>query len=44
MKMPRRYFSEFDTYHKSFRKYKWLLWVGLKLGLIPYTFYKKYTI
>ncbi len=33
----------FETYHKSFKRYKYLIWIGVKLGAFPYTFYKKYT-
>jgi len=43
MKTPRNYFTDFGTYHHLFKKYKLLLWLGVKLNLIPYTFYKKYS-
>jgi len=33
----------FDTYHKLFRKYRWLIWLAMKFCLLPETFYLKYT-
>jgi 3'-phosphoadenosine 5'-phosphosulfate sulfotransferase (PAPS reductase)/FAD synthetase len=36
-------FTHFKTYHKIFRRYKWLLWILMRMKLIPYTFFKKYT-
>jgi hypothetical protein len=44
MRAERRFFTEFSTYHGAFRRWKWLLWIGVKLGLLPYTFYKKYAV
>lgn len=40
---PRRMFWEFKTYKDKFVKYKWLIWVGYKLGFLPKTFFEKYT-
>ena len=34
-------YTDFD--HYNFKRYKWLIWVMMKLKLVPYTFYKKYT-
>jgi hypothetical protein len=36
-------FRDFETYHSTFRRYRWLLWLLMKMGLVQYTFYKKYT-
>jgi N-acetyl sugar amidotransferase len=41
--MPTRTFKEFDTYYNSFKRYKWLIWLAVKLNLLPRTFYEKYT-
>lgn len=43
MMTPRRMFYEFNTYQKTFIKYKWLIWIGYKLGFLRKTFYVKYT-
>lgn len=32
--------SDFDSY--NFKKYKLVIWIMMKLGIVPYTFYKKY--
>lgn len=32
---------DYDRY--DFAKYKWLIYILMKLGIVPYTFYKKYT-
>ncbi len=33
----------FETYHKLFKKYRWLIWLAVKFHLLPKTFYLKYT-
>ena len=38
----RRIHGDFETYHKLFRRYRWLIWVLAKLNLVPETFYAKY--
>jgi len=38
----KRTHEDFETYHKLFRRYKWLIWVLAKLNLVPETFYAKY--
>lgn len=43
MLAPRKMFYEFKTLNKQFVKYKWLIWIGYKLGFLPRTFYVKYT-
>jgi len=35
-------FQDFETYHKLFKRYKFLIWIGSKLQLLPKTFYIKY--
>ena len=32
----------FESYHKTFKKYRYLIWLGVKLGYFPRTFYTKY--
>jgi len=34
--------KRFKSYHKSFRRWKFLIFIGAKLGYFPMTFYKKY--
>jgi hypothetical protein len=43
LKQPRRMFYEYNTLQSKFIKYKWLIWIGYKLGFLPKTFYVKYT-
>ena len=38
----RRTHEDFETYHKLFRRYRWLLWILAKFHLVPETFYAKY--
>lgn len=40
---PRHYYTEFKTYKDTFKRWKWLLWVLMKLNVFPRTFYVKYT-
>ena len=40
--MPRKMFYEFQTYQKTFRKYRWLVKIAVKMGFLPETFYRKY--
>jgi len=42
MKAPRRTHHDYDTYHPMFRKYRWLMWILMKINAVPYNFYKKY--
>ncbi len=42
MLTPRRYYTEFKTYKDSFKRWKWLLWLLMKIRVFPYTFYTKY--
>lgn len=39
---PRKMFYEFQTYQKTFRKYRWLVKIAVKLGFLPETFLRKY--
>jgi hypothetical protein len=32
----------YKTYHSMFIKYRWIMWVLMKLSVVPYLFYKKY--
>jgi tRNA(Ile)-lysidine synthase TilS/MesJ len=43
MAKPRKLYTDFETYKTAFKKWKWLLWVCMKLRFIPRTFYIKYT-
>jgi tRNA(Ile)-lysidine synthase TilS/MesJ len=43
MHAPKATFNEYKTYHKTFKRWKILLWILMRLSLIPYTFFKKYT-
>ena len=36
-------YKEFSTYRGKYRRWKWVVWVMYKVGLIPYTIYMKYT-
>jgi hypothetical protein len=40
---PRQMYTDFDNYHKKFKKYRWLIYIGYKLHFLPKTFYVKYT-
>jgi len=42
MSYPKASREGFESYHKTFKKYKWLIWIGVKLGYFPRTFYTKY--
>jgi len=39
---PKKSFQDFKTYHKLFRRYKWLIWILAEFHLVPETFYAKY--
>ena len=39
----RRIFKDFRTYHRLFRRCRWLIWLASCFRLIPKTFYIKYT-
>ena len=41
--LGRKMFYTFRTYQKTFRRWRWLLWIATKLGFFPETFYRKYT-
>lgn len=43
MRIPRRTYREFDTYLPLFRRYRRLIRLGSRLGLLPETFAEKYT-
>jgi hypothetical protein len=43
MAAEKKTYRDFETYHKTFRRYRWLLYLLMKMGLVQYTFYKKYT-
>jgi len=43
MREPRKTFKDFKNYHKYFVKFKWLIWIFVKMKLFPKTFYIKYT-
>jgi hypothetical protein len=34
--------KKFSSYHGSFKKWKFIIYIGVKLGYFPMTFYKKY--
>jgi len=34
--------KKFKSYHGDFKKWKFLIWIGTKLGYFPTTFYRKY--
>jgi N-acetyl sugar amidotransferase len=34
--------DRFESYHGDFKKWKWLIYIGVKLGYFPMTFYMKY--
>jgi len=36
-------FKDFETYHKLFKRYRWLIWLATRFQLLPRTFYIKYT-
>jgi len=38
-----RSFKDFETYHKLFKHYRWLIWLATRFQLLPRTFYIKYT-
>jgi hypothetical protein len=42
MKAPINIFDDYDTYHKMFKRYRWLFYLMMRVHLLPYTFYKKY--
>lgn len=39
---PPRSHNVFDSYEKTFRKYRWFFWILAKFNLVPMTFYLKY--
>ena len=39
----RKMFYDFRTYQKTFRRYRWLVKIGVWMRLFPETFYRKYT-
>lgn len=43
MKQPVHTYKDFKTYHSMFKRWCWLFWILMKLGFLPFTFYKKYT-
>ncbi len=42
MSLPKRHYSEFKTYKKTFERLKPFFWLMLKWGRIPKSFYTKY--
>lgn len=34
--------NHFKTYHSMFIRYRWILWILMKMKVIPYLFFKKY--
>jgi len=38
-----RSFKDFETHHRLFKRYKWLIWLATHFQLLPRTFYIKYT-
>jgi len=38
----RRTHKDFETYHRMFRRYRWLIWLLAEFNLVPKTFYSKY--
>lgn len=43
MRQPKHSFLEHDTYYDSFKRYRWLWWLMMKMGVVARTFYTKYT-
>ena len=43
MRKPIVAHDSYETYHGLFRKYRWLIWIAVKLHLLAETFYIKYT-
>ena len=43
MTQPNKTHHDYETYQKTFRRWKWFFWVLSKLDLVPKTFYVKYT-
>jgi hypothetical protein len=43
MESPPKTHTDYKTYHSTFKKWKFVFYVMMKLNLIQYTFYKKYT-
>jgi N-acetyl sugar amidotransferase len=43
MSSPKRSFKDFDSYHSIFVRYRLIVWMLVKLRLLPNTFYEKYT-
>jgi hypothetical protein len=42
MKFPINDHTHFKTYHDMFKRYRVLMWLLMKMRIVPYTFYKKY--
>lgn len=43
MTMPKKTHHDFETYHPTFRRWRWFFWLYMKFDLVPKTFYMKYT-
>lgn len=43
MRLPKKTHHDYETYHGTFKRYRWLFWMLAKLNLVPQTFYVKYT-
>jgi hypothetical protein len=43
MQAPKHYWTEFPNYRKTFRRLKPLLWLLVRMGRVPKSFYMKYT-
>ena len=44
MKLPKKHYSDFKTYKKTFEILRPFFYVMAKLNFIPWSFYMKYTI
>jgi N-acetyl sugar amidotransferase len=42
MSAPKHNYTDYETYHETFKRYKPLFWLMVKANLVPITFYKKY--
>ena len=42
MNLPIKSYKDFETYHETFKRYKWFFWMMMKMNRVPKTFYLKY--
>ena len=41
--LPKKTYKDFETYKKTFKRFKWFFWLLYKGNLVPQSFYMKYT-